>query len=552
MPIDFYVGPTEAPDTYRLIRQLGAGGEGEVWEAVEQLSERGRLRVAVKIMAPTGDPEAISQWDDTARLLRALSHPGLVHVLDAFLGPDPHRVGELATGASAYVVMDYVEGMTLSDWTIEHPKALAGERLRILLSVASALDDMHSGRRTDVPVAHGDIKPSNIVVRPEGGTMLVDLGLVRLIDAAGRAGRSMPYAAPELREAGSRATPEADRYAFAVTVAQVLTGQPPPLAPDGWLDPAALQERLRTHAFTSRRHMLVRHLMEAITAPPEARPQNLRHWLSASLESLSQVTEAGAVEPSRIETVAHASDRVERRRVRFAAFVGVLGVAVIALLLTVSRATDREIPGTSTSDTAGPAPSTSVPGMHDQYGCATLTTLPATVPLPLADSASPPDVTYEVDSSGPTAKPFQLHVGGYIDQAFVALHPSVTAVAAVPGLDFSVGPDVAQLQYELWDLDGHKLGPTLTVRVDSSNANGPVAGEFVPPVAVHPGQVYYLRVISVDAIPAVGIYLRSPTGQRLSTPFPVCLVDADPTTGRRRAVLERQGNVLSGRIGNDA
>ena len=62
--------------------------------------------------------------------------------------------------------------------------------------------------------------------------------------------------------------------------------------------------------------------------------------------------------------------------------------------------------------------------------------------------------------------------------------------------------------------------------------------------------MYVLRVINVDAVPAIGIYLRSPGGQRVTSPMPVCLVDADPRTGPR-AVLERQGEVLSGRIGND-
>ena len=80
--MDFCVGPADAPDTYRLVRQLGGGGEGEVWEAVQQLSERGRLRVAVKIMTATGDPEEARRWAETGRLLRALSHPGLVRVSD--------------------------------------------------------------------------------------------------------------------------------------------------------------------------------------------------------------------------------------------------------------------------------------------------------------------------------------------------------------------------------------------------------------------------------------------------------------------------------------
>ena len=69
----------------------------------------------------------------------------------------------------------------------------------MLRTVASALDEMHQGASTEVPVAHGDVKPANVVVRDSGATVLVDLGLTRLVDAPGPVGRSTPYAAPELR-----------------------------------------------------------------------------------------------------------------------------------------------------------------------------------------------------------------------------------------------------------------------------------------------------------------------------------------------------------------
>jgi hypothetical protein len=337
----------------------------------------------------------------------------------------------------------------------------------------------------------------------------------------------------------------------------VLTDQPPPVAADGWLDREALEERLRTHPSTARRHALVRRLVEAITAPAEARPRDLRHWLSASLESLSQVTDGGP-EPVAPPAPRGRAARKPRRHLGFYAGIGILS-AVLAVLVaallpapqpTVPRTVGQADPTTTAPRTVGPVQTYAAPAPRDRYGCAALAALPATVPLPPADPAAPPDVTYDADSFGPTAKAFQLHVGGYVDQAFVAVHPTVSAVAAVPGIDFRVGPAEAQLHYELWDLDGGQVGPTLTVRVDASNVNGPVAGEFVPPVSVRPGQVYVFRVVNVDAGPAIGIYLRSPTGQRVPKPFPVCLVDADPRTGPR-AVLERQGAVLSGRIGTE-
>lgn len=288
---DFWVGPRAAPDTYRLTSLLGGGGEGEVWRAVLPLSAGGRSTVAVKILRSTGDPDEESRWERFGHLLRSLSHPGLVRVTDVFTGPQMHRETGADPGTrSCFVVMDFIDGPTLREWCDEHPDATAAQRLRMLRMVASALDEMHSGAATQVPVAHGDVKPANVVVRDGDGTVLVDLGLTRLTDGAGVAGRSTPYAAPELRAPGAMATPEADRYAFAVTAAQVLTGQPPPTGADGWLDPGALASLLRAHPVTSRRPLLVRQVLDAIAAPPEARPRQLRIWLDSASDTLSQVT----------------------------------------------------------------------------------------------------------------------------------------------------------------------------------------------------------------------------------------------------------------------
>ena len=160
--------------------------------------------------------------------------------------------------------------------------------------IAAALDDMHAGATTEVPVAHGDVKPANIVVDADHAAVLVDLGLTQLADGGGVAGHSAPYAAPELRVPGALPSPDADRWAFAVTTAQAFLGTPPPLGLDGWLDPTALETELKRHPMTERRHVLVQEIMAVIAAPPEARPRSLRRWLDGAVESLSQLTGAPA------------------------------------------------------------------------------------------------------------------------------------------------------------------------------------------------------------------------------------------------------------------
>jgi eukaryotic-like serine/threonine-protein kinase len=207
----FFVGPDVAPNKYRLMECLGAGGEGEVWTADLALSGLGRRRVAVKILRDDLIGRDDASWERHADLLRSVSHPGLVRVVEVFTGVRRHRLNEPQTALHRYVVMDLVEGETLRDWLAEHPDSTLTRRLQRLWNVAAALDEMHSGDQTVLPVAHGDVKPGNIVIRKDGTTVLVDLGLMRIADGTVVAGRTAPYAAPELFRPGAVTSPAADR-----------------------------------------------------------------------------------------------------------------------------------------------------------------------------------------------------------------------------------------------------------------------------------------------------------------------------------------------------
>ncbi|HEX3731537.1 MAG TPA: DUF6777 domain-containing protein, partial [Mycobacteriales bacterium] len=310
---EFWVGPADAPDTYQLVSLLGSGGEGEVWKAILPLSAEGRRFVAVKI---TPGRPAGADTEQFSHLVQSLSHPGLVRVTHVFGGPARHRKGERSTGnvpvaQFEYVVMDYIDGINLREWVAEHPDTPVSERLRLLGMVAAALDDMHSGAMTEVALAHGDVKPANIVVRADGSAILVDLGLTRLTDAADEiSGHSAAYAAPELRIPGGRSTPASDRYAFALTTAHLLTGQPPPVGPGGWLDQDALSAQLKSTALTARRHQLAQAVMDVLAAPAEARNCPLRSWLDSTIDSLSQITESAPSSAWRPVTAAGRSTSV--------------------------------------------------------------------------------------------------------------------------------------------------------------------------------------------------------------------------------------------------
>lgn len=287
----FFVGPASAPDKYKLSQCLGAGGEGEVWTAELRLSEQGRRQVAVKILRDDRIGRDDASWERHADLLRSVGHPGLVRVLEVFTGCRKHRLTERPTALFRYVVMDLVHGETLRDWLSENPNTTLTHRFRVLNNVAAALDEMHSGDQTVVPIAHGDVKPGNIVIQGDGSTVLVDLGLMRISDGTVVAGATVPYAAPELFRPGAMTTPEADRFAFAATVVHTILGEPPPVsvsAPGPDLD--AIAERLRVHPLSARRPHLQRHVMQALTVPPEQRPECLSRWLSMLIDNLSQTT----------------------------------------------------------------------------------------------------------------------------------------------------------------------------------------------------------------------------------------------------------------------
>jgi len=302
MSAKVWVGPATAPDTYLLAALLGGGGEGEVWKAELPLSAGGWRTVAVKIVQPQPGPDAELLWERSGYLLRGLSHPGLVRVTDVFRGPRMHAAGQADhSTAFHYVVMDHIEGLTLTQWLSEHPGAAARMRLSTLRGVAAALDEMHSGVSTHVPVVHGDIKPANVVVRADGSAVLVDLGLTRLTDATGLAGLSARYAAPEMRGGLPLPTPESDAFSFVATVAQALTGRRPPTDGDGWLDVGALETELRASPATAHQPAVVRHVIDALLAPPQARPRRLRAWLDAAGQAPAAVSRPAVTEPAKPE-----------------------------------------------------------------------------------------------------------------------------------------------------------------------------------------------------------------------------------------------------------
>lgn len=197
---------------YRVLRVLGRGAMGLVY-----LGEDPRLKrkVAIKVLHDTLDDRAtyLLRFQREAAISARLHHPNIVSVFD---------VGE-ESEAGPYMAMEYVEGMLLSRFLRQEsdPETLA----RLLIQAAWAIQ-----ASSEAGIVHRDIKPDNMIVGKDGRLKLMDFG-VALGDEPrltrwGTLFGTPAYYAPEMLVGGepSLAT---DRYAFAVTAFEVLTGTLP-------------------------------------------------------------------------------------------------------------------------------------------------------------------------------------------------------------------------------------------------------------------------------------------------------------------------------------
>ncbi len=224
---------------YRLDERIAGGGMGDVWRGTDDVLGR---TVAVKILLPAllEEPGFAERFRGEARTMATINHPGVVDVYD--YGSDP-VVG-------AYLVMEYVEGDALSRTLSRVGRLTPARTMALVAQAADALQAAH-----DKGIVHRDVKPGNLLVRPNGTLVLTDFGIARSamvgqLTQAGAVLGTASYISPE-QAAGKVATPLSDVYALGVVAYQCLAGrrpfegenpleiamrhvreQPPPLPPD--------------------------------------------------------------------------------------------------------------------------------------------------------------------------------------------------------------------------------------------------------------------------------------------------------------------------------
>ena len=218
--MDLRAGRTLVEGRYTLVRELGRGATGHVWEA--RPAGDGRS-VALKCMPADAGGRAAAERE--AEVAVRVKHPAVVRI---------HLTHE--EEGLAIVVMEKCTGSLASRVVLDGPLA-PEEALAAMVPVVEALGAAHAAG-----VIHRDVKPQNVLVRDDGSIALGDWGIARALFGGGGAYTTslavlgtLPYLAPELRKDARAAAPASDVYAAGITLAWLCLGEAPsdPFMPEG-------------------------------------------------------------------------------------------------------------------------------------------------------------------------------------------------------------------------------------------------------------------------------------------------------------------------------
>ncbi|MFI7547942.1 serine/threonine-protein kinase [Actinoplanes sp. NPDC049599] len=204
---------------YRLDERIATGGMGDVWRGTDVVLGR---TIAVKVLrtAMLTDPEFAARFYGEARMMAAFRHPGVVEVYDYSAGDRNDEDN------CAYLVMAYVDGEPLSARLKEQGRLGVAETMSIVSQAADALHAAHENG-----TVHRDVKPGNLIVKPNGTVILVDFGVARSAQVTSVTGLNAIvgtalYMAPE-QVAKGNVTPATDVYALGAVAYHCLAGHPP-------------------------------------------------------------------------------------------------------------------------------------------------------------------------------------------------------------------------------------------------------------------------------------------------------------------------------------
>ncbi len=200
-------------DRYEIVRELGIGGMGRIYQALDRDLEE---VVALKVLRATdGDRRQIERFLREVKTARRISHPNVVKVYD--LGSwKEHK----------YITMEYIDGMNLEQWVRLRSKVDHASALRLIIDVARGVESAHS-----IGIIHRDIKPQNILLKDGSMPKILDFGIAQTtgsteLTTAGFVMGSPKYMSPEQVQA-QPLDARSDIYSLGVLMYFVFTGREP-------------------------------------------------------------------------------------------------------------------------------------------------------------------------------------------------------------------------------------------------------------------------------------------------------------------------------------
>jgi formylglycine-generating enzyme required for sulfatase activity/tRNA A-37 threonylcarbamoyl transferase component Bud32 len=329
--LDPRVALPERISGFRVLRRVGAGGMGVVYEA-EQLSPR--RRVALKMMHPTlTSPEALKRFELEAQVLARLQHPGIARVFEC-------GAVDLGRGAQPYIAMEFVEGQDVKSYCEQKALSIT-HRLELAAAIADAVQHAH-----ERGVVHRDLKPANVLVDARGAPVVVDFGVARAsessIDVAvqtqtGQLLGTLPYMAPE-QLGGPRAgvTRQVDVYALGVLLYELLVGRTPHELADLPLAAALARLASAEAPLLGRTRSELRGDVETIVATALERDPRRRYASAADFAADIRAHLAHRPIRARPPSLSYRMSKWLRRR------RGLVGAALAALLALAAGAWLRE------------------------------------------------------------------------------------------------------------------------------------------------------------------------------------------------------------------
>lgn len=201
-------------DRYEIIRNIGEGGMANVYLGYDEILDR---KVAIKILRGdlANDEKFVRRFQREALSASSLSHPNIVEMYD---------VGE--DDGMYYIVMEYIEGITLKQLLKKRGKLTLSEAIDIMLQLTDGMAHAH-----DSYIIHRDLKPQNIMIEDDGQVKITDFGIAMALNSTqltqtNSVMGSVHYLPPE-QAAGKGSTIKSDIYSLGIIFYELLSGRLP-------------------------------------------------------------------------------------------------------------------------------------------------------------------------------------------------------------------------------------------------------------------------------------------------------------------------------------